>query len=130
MDLGQAGKGFEMGAIAPGLVQGGKESWGSEVKDGIARACGEVAEGAGDKTFADTGGAAEKHGAVILDPLGGGEIEEDLFMEAPGVTIVDVFDGSLESELGVFEDAGEALVFPVGFFILDEQAHELFVGEV
>ena len=51
-------------------------------------------------------------------------------MEAAGMTIVDVFDGSLESELGVSENAGEALVFPVGFFILNEQAHELFVREV
>jgi hypothetical protein len=62
--------------------------------------------------------------------LGGGEVQEDLFMEAAGMTVVDVFDGGLESELGVSENAGEALVFPVGFFILNEQAHELFVGEV
>ena len=74
VDLSQAGKGFEMGAIAAGLVQGGKESGGSEVKDGIARAGGEVAEGTGDKAFTDTSGAAEKDGAVILDPLGGGEV--------------------------------------------------------
>ena len=73
-----------MGAIAAGLVQGGKESWGSEVKDGIARAGSEVTEGTGDKTFADTGGAAEQYGAVILDPLGGGEVQEELFVEAPG----------------------------------------------
>jgi hypothetical protein len=67
---------------------------------------------------------------VILDPLSRGEVQQDLFVEAAGMTIVNVFDGGLESELGVFEDAGEALVFPVGFFILNEQAHELFVGEV
>jgi hypothetical protein len=66
----------------------------------------------------------------MFDPLGRGEIYEDLFVEAAGVAVVDVFEGGLESELGVSEDALEALVLPVGFFILHEQADELFVREL
>ena len=34
-----------------------KESWGSKIKHRVAQASGEIAERAGDITFADTGGA-------------------------------------------------------------------------
>ena len=37
------------------------------------------------------------------DPLGGGEFEDGLFVEPPGVTVVDVFEGGGLLELGIFE---------------------------
>ncbi len=88
-------------------------------------ASGEVTEGAGEPGFADAGGAREEDVAPGGDPAGVGEFEEGLFLETAGVFVVDVLDAGVRlTEPGVFEEAGEAAVVAVGFFILDLDANE------
>jgi hypothetical protein len=44
--------------------------------------------------------------------------------------VIDVFETGRLRELGVKEKAFEAEIFPVGFFVLDNQAEELRMGEI
>ena len=44
--------------------------------------------------------------------------------------VIDVFETSGLGELGVKEQTFEAEIIAVGFFILDDQAEELRVGEI
>ena len=69
-----------MRAIALRLEQGFKESWGTKIQDGVARAGGEVAEGTGEVTFAHAGGTGQQHVSVIEQPLGRAEFEDELFV--------------------------------------------------
>ena len=80
-----------MSAIALGLAKDFEEAWGAEVLDGESLARGEVSEGAGDPRFSDAGGAGDENVAGVGDPLGISELQEDLFILAAGVAIVDVF---------------------------------------
>ncbi len=93
-----------MRAIAFGLEQSFKQSWCSKIEHGVAQASGEIAEGAGKVTFTDTGGTGQEHASVVLDPLGGGELEDGLFVECSGMAVIDVFEGSGLLELGVSEE--------------------------
>ena len=44
--------------------------------------------------------------------------------------VIDVFETSGLGELGIKEQAFEAQIVAVGFFVLDNQAEELWVGEI
>ena len=98
-----------------------EEPGGAEGKNGESLASGEVAEGAGEPGLADAGGAGEEDVATGGEPARVGELEEELFLETAGVFVIDVLEAGVGlSEPGVFEQAGEAAVVAVGFFVLDE----------
>jgi hypothetical protein len=44
--------------------------------------------------------------------------------------VVDVFKGGALFELGVMQEPFEPQIFPIGFFILDQQAQELLVAQI
>ena len=44
--------------------------------------------------------------------------------------VIDIFETSRLGELGVKEQAFEAKIIAVGFFVLDDQTEELRVGEI
>jgi hypothetical protein len=46
------------------------------------------------------------------------------------VVVIDVFETGGLLALGVVEQAPQSEIFPIGFFILDNQAEELLVGEI
>ena len=56
LDFGQAGKRFEMRAVGFGLEQHFKQARSAQIEHGVALAGSEVAERAGDITFAHAGG--------------------------------------------------------------------------
>ena len=53
LDLGQAGEHFEMGAVGFGLKEHFEQTRSAQIEYGVTVARSEVAEGAGDVTFAD-----------------------------------------------------------------------------
>ncbi len=104
---------------------------GAKREDSESLTGGEVAEGASEPGFADACGSSEEDVAPGGDPARVGKLQEDLFLEAPGVPVVDVLDaGVWLTESGFFEQTGEAAVVAVGFFVLDEESDECLVGEV
>ena len=68
--------------------------------------------------------------AGMGDPLGVGQLEQGLFVESPWMSVVDVFERGLVAELGFVEQATQAPIFPVCFFVLDEESDEFRVGEL
>lgn len=108
-----------------------EEPGGAHGEDGEALAGGEVAQGAGEPGFADARGACEEDVAPGGDPARIGELQEDLFLEAAGVPVVNVLDAGVGlAEFGFFEETGEAAVVAIGLFILDKKSDEFVVGEV
>ena len=71
LDLGQAGERFEMRAIGFGLEEHFEQTRSAQIEHGVTLAGGEVAERAGDITFAHAGGAGQEHGMVVGDPVRG-----------------------------------------------------------
>ena len=69
LNTGEFGEGLEVGAIGSGLMQGLKEPWSAEVKDGVSGSRGQMAESAGDEALADSRRTGQEHVAVSSDPL-------------------------------------------------------------
>lgn len=121
LGLGKLGEELKTGTVGAGLLELLEEPGGAEGKNGESLASGEVAEGAGEPGLADAGGAGEEDVATGGEPARVGELEEELFLETAGVFVIDVLEAGVGlSEPGVFEQAGEAAVVAVGFFVLDE----------
>ena len=108
-----------------------EETWGPPGEDGEPLSCGEVAEGTGEPRLSNSCGPCEEDVAAGGNPAGVGELDEDLFLETARVPVVNVLEASLVmAEPCVFEESSEATVISVGFFVLDEESDEFFVGEI
>jgi hypothetical protein len=46
------------------------------------------------------------------------------------VLVIDVFETGRLLEFGIMKQALESEIFPIGFFVLDDQAEELLVAEI
>ena len=74
LNTGEFGEGLEVRAIGSGLMQGLKEPWSAEVKNGVSGSRGQMSESAGNEALADSGRTRQKHVAVSSDPLDIGEV--------------------------------------------------------
>ena len=79
LDLGQAGEHFEMGAVGFGLKEHFEQMRSAQIES-LTVVRSEVAERAGDVTFADARGAGQEHGMVAGDPVRRGEFQDRLFV--------------------------------------------------
>ena len=89
-----------------------------------------MGEGAPDERLAGAGGADHQQILVLLDPVAGGELPHERFVQLTARRIVDRFHAGLrELELGFLQRASEPLVFPRAPLRLDEKAEAFVEGE-
>jgi len=60
--------------------------------------------------------------AVVGDPLRAGEFQHHLFVQAPGMPVLDVLHGRLLPELGALKQPLKPEILPVGLLILNQKS--------
>ena len=63
------------------------------------------------------------------DPLAGRQRADELAVETAGMPIVDVVDGGGQTELGIFETAGERLILTPCPLLIDQQGETFLETE-
>ena len=129
LDFSEPVQGFEVGAVALGLAEDFEEPGGTKVLDGEPGTRRMIAQSTGEPGFPDAGGTGDENVSGMGDPLGVGQLQEDLFIQAARMAVVDVFESGLVAEPGHFEEFAQADIFAVGFFVLGEETDEVGVGE-
>jgi len=73
-----------------------------------------VCQRAGQPALANPSGPRDEDIEVLSDPLAGGQGLDQGFIQASGMAIVDVFDGSTVLEFGPAQTTGQAPVLTLG----------------
>jgi hypothetical protein len=66
---------------------------------------------------------------LLPHPLAGGEAGHEGLIQAPGMPIVDIFDAGRLAQLGLAPARGQAPVFPLRAFAVEEEPQALLEGE-
>ena len=106
-----------------------EEAGDAEVAGRDAEAARLVAESAGQVGLAGPGRPGDQHGLAVLDPLSGGEAEDEGAVEAAGRLEVEVFDRRVEVELGESLEAQVAALGSFGPLAFEEQRQAVLEGE-
>ena len=118
-----------IGAIGPGSGQFIDEAGKAEVAGGEPLPAGGLSEGTGQIGFACAGGAGDEDDLMVLDPIAGGEAEDDGAIESSWGTEVQILDGGRKAELGLAQQLGLTAVLADGGLSFDEEGETVFEGE-
>jgi len=66
---------------------------------------------------------------LLPHPLAGGEASHEGLIQSAGMPIVDIFDAGHLAQLGLAQARGQAPVFPLREFAVDEEPQALLEGE-
>src|SRR5262249_32952004 len=89
-------------AVGTGDGQITKQTRGAEVKRSESLADRFVSESTGNETLADAARAGDDEVLVATDPIAAGQRSDQLAVETAGMTIVDVLNGGIDFEAGIF----------------------------
>jgi len=84
-----------------------------------------VCQSTGQPGFPDPGGTGDEHVQVFLQPLAAGQALDKPFIQAPSVTVINIFEGGGVSQLGPAQAAARAQVVSFGHFLVDQQSKAL-----
>jgi len=119
-DAGERAQEAGVAARAVGDGEIGEEPGSAGVENGDVLSASLLAEGAGEPTFAETGGPGNQNIAAFLDPAAGSELEEQGAVEAAGVLLIDVLDVRAVAQFGG-AGAGLELLLPAqGRFVFEQ----------
>ena len=130
--LGAGQRAHELG-VAPVAVGKGEllgQARPAPVAHAVVLATGAVGERTGEEGLAAAGGAFEDQIEPIADPLGGGKLGDERFVQPPRGAPVDVLDtGARVAQLRGAQPGAQAPVGAGGEFAVDEQAEALLEAE-
>jgi hypothetical protein len=84
----------ELGVGAVGVSKGDlvEETRGALVADGEVVAASRMGKGAGQESFADTGGTEDEDVEVLADPLTLGQLKDETTVDTAGGGEIEIFD--------------------------------------
>lgn len=116
--------------IGTGLVQALQEMVGAQEAHLVAGAAGRMAEGAGEKRFADADGAEEDHVLVALDEAEGEEVADAITVEGDRSFPIEALEGVLLIEARLGEADAEILVVATVDLILQDEFEQIDLGDL
>ena len=81
-----------------------------------------MSEGTRQPTFTEPGFADDDQVLVLIDPVAGGELGEQWFVEAARRFHIGVFNNGILPKPRELQSTGEPLVFPFDGFAIDEKS--------
>src|SRR5690242_14382863 len=88
-----------------------------------------MAQRAAEPGFPTACRARDEDIVPLVDPLTGGQAQQEGFIEAPWMPIVDVLEAGTQAQLRLSQAGGEPALAPSGHLAIDEQPQAFFKTE-
>ena len=120
-----AAQALGLAAVGAAAGQVGEEGAGLGEEDGAALATRLHAEGLGDETFPDPGGAAQQHGGVLVDEAPAGQLPELRLGDLRVVAEVEVAQVAGVLEARRPDAARDVIGIAPGEFVIQQQQQKV-----